>query len=59
MPGTAIHQIVHRSRRLVVALACIEGEPVLAISTMLAGEREAHLERAVAVAIAVDRIGEA
>ncbi len=60
MPGTPrIHQEVHRAGRLVVALGRVEDEAVLAVRALLAGQREAHLERAVAVAVGVDRVGEA
>jgi hypothetical protein len=53
-----VQQQVHRSRRLVVGCRGVEDEAILAVGPALARQRQAQMERAVAVAVGVDRIGE-
>ena len=54
-----IHQQVHRTGRLVVGRGGVEDETVVAVRPALARQREAQMERTVAVAVGVDRVGEA
>ena len=56
MPGhIGIHQEIHRPRRLIVRLRCVQDEPVVRCPR----QRQTDMERPVAVAVGVDRIGEA
>ena len=55
-----IEQQVHRPGRLVVGLGGVEDEAVLAaVGAALARQRQPEMERAVAVAVGIDRVGEA
>ncbi len=55
---TRIHDEVDRSRRLVVGFGGVEDEAILALGVTLMGQREADAEGTVAMAVAVDGVGE-
>ena len=54
-----IHQVIDRAGRLIVGFRGIEDEAVLAVPSLLPGQREADLERTVAMTVGVDGIREA